>query len=170
MILLPGGVQLAGQHLDLPLLPAVFVEVQSLLHRQDQLLFIIGLQQVIQGPEGDGFPGVGKLVEGRQEQDHAGTAALADAAGHLQAAHAGHLDVQDGHLGMEGLEKIHRFPAVFGFQHRAAVRQVLLNVFGEDFALNGFVLCHKNLIHIHSSPPCFWGMAHWMTVPRFGLL
>ena len=63
------------------------------LHRQDQLMLIIGLQNIVQGPQDNGLLGVGEIIVVADKQKGAGASVFADPAGYLQAAGAGHFDV-----------------------------------------------------------------------------
>ena len=145
------------------------VEVQGFLHTQDQLLGLIGLEQVIQRPKGDGLPGVGEIVIGRQKQDHAAQTALADLPGCLEAGASRHFDVQNRHLGSVLQEQGDGLCAGFCLMDLAQLPEMLPQNIAEHLSLQGLILRDQNLIQ-SSSPLAFWGMRHWITVPRFGLL
>jgi hypothetical protein len=82
------------------------------LHRFTKARFIHGFEQVIHGAGFEGFHGV--LIECGDDDDH-GQAAAFEIPDHFEAAHDGHLEIEEDEIRLEGGDLLEGMAAVFGF-------------------------------------------------------
>src|SRR5271166_1415992 len=126
----PAGLKPLDLLVDRPVLPALG---QHPLDRRQKLLAAEWLDQV------GGHPGVAgvldevPLTEGG-EHEHGHLVARRDLAGGTDAVHAGHLDVQDGEVGLVGFDQGDGFVAAPRFPHDviAGRKQDLLEIEADD--------------------------------------
>ena len=78
----------------------------------DQGSFIIGLENIVHGPQGNGLPGIGKAVEIADKENGAVPVCLPDHPGHFQAGAAGHFNIEDHNAGIFLMVQMQRFDTI----------------------------------------------------------
>src|SRR5205823_2399963 len=128
------GLELLLEALHLPLERLDLGEAtQGDLDGRDQLALLKGLDQVGEGTRVAGLLDQVALAEGG-EDEHGRPPLARDLPGSGEAVHAGHLDVEDGQVGLEVLHQLHGFVAAPGLAHDlvALLLQDLLQVEADD--------------------------------------
>ena len=116
-----------------------------------------GLQQVVHGAGLEGLNGV--LVEGGDDHDHRQVRA-AELADHFEAAHQGHLQIEEDELWLQGGDLVQCLAAIGGFANHLDLRKVL-ELLVQQAARDGFI------VHKQSRDPRAFHMSLSMTsVPQ----
>ncbi len=112
------------------------LQCRGSLHGFAQTGFIYGFQKIIHGAGLEGFHGV--LIERSYDDDH-GQAAAFEIADHFEAAHEGHLEVEEDEIRLEVGDLLQGLVAIFGFADYLDFGE-LFQFFAEDSAGDGFVV------------------------------
>ena len=121
----------------LPLLPRY---MHGLLHHQHQLLLVVRLQKIIQGPYRNGLFCIGKLVKCCQEYDAAVLVRLPNLLGCFYAVYTRHLNIQNSNLYLFLLIDFKGFPAIGCLEYPASVPQIFLQRLVKDLSLNHLII------------------------------
>ena len=118
----------------------------------DQLCFVIGLEDIVQGPQGNGLPGVGKAVIIADKENGAGFVLPADMLSHFQTGGSGHFDVEDHNTGLLPVVQFQCFAAVGCFKNEGRITQMLPQDSAQGVAFCSHVLCNQQFV-LHSLTP-----------------